>query len=252
VTLNNYDEIKSTLTDLKLKLKIILDFKTQHHNWTQHKIEKFIINRENNISENQTKMINSILERKPQRLIIDRVLYKDDNNQLIFTDDMNIVEKITIKHYRDIGSHDTSPNNYSNKTPLSPFWSNIYKPKILNTNFTNEIIQPITIDEISSTLRSLPNNKAPGITGITYEMWKHFPSSHHDIITMLFNKIYTQNILPKQWHEALLYPIPKPEFWNCDLNKTRPIILLETLRKLFTKVLNNKLNILILNKNPTT
>jgi hypothetical protein len=73
-------------------------------------------------------------------------------------------------------------------------------------------------------------------------MWKHYPHSHIWIITNLLNNILNYNKLPKQWHEALLYPIPKPEWWNCDINKTRPIVLLETLRKIFTKILNNHLN----------
>jgi hypothetical protein len=60
ITLNNYNEIKQHLMELKSKL--MLDFNTHHHDWTQQKIEKFIVNRENNIMENQTKMINSILE----------------------------------------------------------------------------------------------------------------------------------------------------------------------------------------------
>jgi hypothetical protein len=142
-------------------------------------------------------MINSILERKPQRLTIDRVLYKNNQDQLIFTNDQQIVEKVTINHYQNIGLKDTSPNNYYNQTSLSPFWMNIYKTKNVNNQFINEIIQPFSTEEISSTLRSLPNNKAPGLTGITYEMWKHLPASHYDIITTLFNKIYTNNTLPK-------------------------------------------------------
>ena len=48
--------------------------------------------------------------------------------------------------------------------------------------------------------------------------------------------------IPKGWREATLYPIPKPMDWECDLNKTRPITLLETIRKAFVRLINSRLS----------
>src|ERR1700722_5354095 len=44
------------------------------------------------------------------------------------------------------------------------------------------------------------------------------------------------------WREAYVYPIPKPKDWECDLNNTRPITLLETIRKAMVRILNNRVS----------
>ena len=49
------------------------------------------------------------------------------------------------------------------------------------------------------------------------------------------------NDIPNRWRKANIYPIPKPRPWNCDLNNTRPITLLETPRKVMIRLLNNRL-----------
>src|SRR4051812_42925363 len=43
-------------------------------------------------------------------------------------------------------------------------------------------------------------------------------------------------------NNALLFPIPKPKEWDCNITNTRPIVLLETFRKLFIKLITNRLN----------
>src|SRR3990170_849873 len=49
------------------------------------------------------------------------------------------------------------------------------------------------------------------------------------------------NDIPDAWREARIYPIPKPKEWECNLTNTRPITLLETLRKALVRLLNNRL-----------
>src|SRR5688572_23365538 len=52
----------------------------------------------------------------------------------------------------------------------------------------------------------------------------------------------TLGITPTNWKFALLYPIPKPMEWECDINKTRPIVLLEIFRKIFSKIITKRLS----------
>src|SRR5207249_6421656 len=50
------------------------------------------------------------------------------------------------------------------------------------------------------------------------------------------------------WRLANIYPILKPKPWECRLNNTRPITLLETTRKAFISILNKRLaNIFVKN-----
>src|SRR5207247_1993697 len=57
----------------------------------------------------------------------------------------------------------------------------------------------------------------------------------------LINECLLVGNIPSGWQEALLFPILKPQEWEAKLQNTRPITLLETMRKCFVKVLNNRL-----------
>ena len=76
---------------------------------------------------------------------------------------------------------------------------------------------------------------------MTYECWKESPEAVLLAIMKLFNLIVTFSKTPKEWKRANIIPIPKATDWGMDIDKTRPITLLETLRKIFTKILTNRI-----------
>src|SRR6266487_6219492 len=47
--------------------------------------------------------------------------------------------------------------------------------------------------------------------------------------------------MPKAWKKTNTILILKPKNWHQNINITRPIVLIETARKIFTKILTNKL-----------
>ncbi|RIA83134.1 hypothetical protein C1645_834273 [Glomus cerebriforme] len=178
-------------------------------------------------------MINSILNRKPKTITLNKLSYKDTNGQTLYTTDPNIIEKETIKHYQTLGN--PYYPSYDEETQLPSNWQDIYLPQdYIKDYWFDNTTQPITLTELTQTLHSCPNNKAPGISGIRYEDLKHINES--------FNEILTHHFLPHAWNRALLFPIPKLKPFNCDLNNIRPIILLENIRKLFVKIISNRLN----------
>src|SRR6266516_1643287 len=65
----------------------------------------------------------------------------------------------------------------------------------------------------------------------------------------LCNLCLVLNDIPGEWREGVIYPIPKLTEWNCNLVNTRPITLLETLRKAFVKVITNRLTSIIAKRN---
>jgi hypothetical protein len=72
-------------------------------------------------------------------------------------------------------------------------------------------------------------------------MLKHMSPSLSNYLKDIISLCFNTGLVPSQWNEATIYPIPKPTDWNCQLKNTRPICLLETARKLMTKIMNNRL-----------
>jgi hypothetical protein len=190
-------------------------------------------------------MINFILNRKPRKIILDRLHYLDKNtNELIFTTDQNEIELETINHFKYLGKSEEKLHVKFNSLEDIPLeWRPFYDKT--NTNMIEEINllgEEITINELNATLRELPNDKAPGPSGIVYEDLKLTGDKYRQQLLLLFNNIITNGIIPLEWKKATIYPIPKPKDWECKLNNTRPITLLETTRKVLIKIITKRLN----------
>src|SRR5436190_16889661 len=103
-------------------------------------------------------------------------------------------------------------------------------------------MEDISEEEWDLTLKQLKQGKAPGISEISYDLIKKAGNKMNDIFRILINETFKQQRIPKEWKKAQIYPIPKPEEWGGDINKTRPITLLECPRKIMFKILNNRLS----------
>ena len=103
-------------------------------------------------------------------------------------------------------------------------------------------LSDITLDELNEILRECPNDKAAGVSGITYKLIKHSSKHYKKWLIRLYNLCLNTGLTPSIWKYALLYPIPKPMEWECDINKTRPIVLLEIIRKIFSKIITRRLS----------
>ncbi|GES76417.1 RNA-directed DNA polymerase from mobile element jockey-like [Rhizophagus clarus] len=89
---------------------------------------------------------------------------------------------------------------------------NVHSPEtrlLLQLKSTYIFIPLVTQAELISTISSLPNNKAAGISNITYEDIKHLHVDFYDFIITFFNDILQTGYLPDGWNNAYLYPIPK-------------------------------------------
>ncbi|GBM17932.1 hypothetical protein AVEN_111084-1 [Araneus ventricosus] len=57
---------------------------------------------------------------------------------------------------------------------------------------------------------SLAHDTSPGPDGITYNMLRHLNTTSLSHLLFLFNRIWTEQKYPSQWHEAIVIPILKP------------------------------------------
>lgn len=107
-----------------------------------------------------------------------------------------------------------------------------------------EIIdQDITEDEILSAVKKLCNGKAPGGDEIVNEYIKSTVNQFLPIYTKLFNLVFDSGIVPNSWLNTNK-PLFKSKGDPNNLDNYRAICLTSNLGKVFTSILNSRLNAL--------
>ena len=107
-----------------------------------------------------------------------------------------------------------------------------------NETLNCEIIAP----EILKCIRNLKNAKSPGSDDVLNEYIKCTNHLLMPLYTLLFNVILETRIMPSKWVEGVVIPIFKNKGDPLSVDNYRPITLLSCIGKLFTAVLNNRLN----------
>src|SRR5260363_97738 len=178
-------------------------------------------------------MINSILNRHRNPVRFDN--FRTDTEVITDPDDIKM-------HIQTHFDRWTAPRNLDTNI-FNTLWTEECTPKpYINSEWYSDILQPFSIEEILNTLIQLSNNKACGPSGISYEMIKHSGLGCLTAITALFNWCLRAHTTPKQWKEGYIFPISKKPIFDGNLVNTRPISLVEHIRKLYTKLLTNQLN----------
>src|SRR5438552_6576474 len=110
-------------------------------------------------------------------------------------------------------------------------------------------MEPVTEEELNTMLKDLPNGKASGVSSIKYEMLKKLGSEAKKALRRFFSLCLDKGTSSPLWKTSTIFSIPKAKDWECNLINTRPIILLETFRKLLTKIVTNRLFTICKNHN---
>ncbi|MEW8548255.1 MAG: reverse transcriptase family protein [Candidatus Thiodiazotropha sp.] len=113
----------------------------------------------------------------------------------------------------------------------------------LNFDINNEILNAtITQDEILRCINNLNNGKTSGLDKILNEYIKTTKDIFLPIYEKLFNIILDTGFFPEQWSIGSIKPIYKNKGDPLDPRNYRPITILSCLGKLFTSILNKRLN----------
>lgn len=118
----------------------------------------------------------------------------------------------------------------------------------LPCNIDSILDSPIEMCELTSVLNSLKSNRAPGEDGISYEFYKNSPLSFVKEIQSVFNKIFLQEIIPSSFCKSILIPLYKKGDPNLATNY-RGLSLIDTLCKIFTNIIYNRITEWIDNNN---
>jgi bifunctional DNase/RNase len=209
-------------------------------------IKKQIKTRDDNMEMDIGKMLNNILEKFRKKIDLVAIQVMENDHTYIEVDVEENKKKIK-EHFENwtcnreidieiIESNKEWKEIYGNNNDIKEEW---YE------NLMNEI----SIEELNDVIRSTSNNKAAGKSGITYEFWKHSKDYTKELLRIMINQCLEDEEMIEAWKKGLIYPISKSCDWNKNLNLTRPITLIETARKLLTKILTQRLSNTISERN---
>src|SRR3989440_457158 len=190
---------------------------------------------------NKAAFIASLLNKSKRSIILDRAMNVNKNNKTVLETASHKVKTLANHHFRTIAGVPLKP--VPTIDDMSDRWQQAYLPQDdIDSTIYNNLLDPSTDEEWQAAVKVLPNGKAAGLSGIPYELLKEFPDEVSLYLKLLITECFNSNDIPSYWKDATIYPIPKPYDWNCYLSNTRPITLLDTARKLMTKIMNKRLS----------
>ncbi|CAB4440625.1 unnamed protein product [Rhizophagus irregularis] len=126
------------------------------------------------------------------------------------------IDKKVVDHFQNFVPITSSPP--SSIRDLPDRWSNAYEPLVdVNPSIFGSLMDPPTLEEWSSTISSMPNDKAPGPSMISYEMLKHLGPHASSLLLSLVGTCLSDANIPDLWRHATVFPIPKPHEWKSPL-----------------------------------
>jgi exonuclease III len=118
--------------------------------------------------------------------------------------------------------------------------------EIFNPNFdppTDDhiLMEPIDMEELTFALSKTKSRGSPGPDGLSFVVLKHLPNKPLQDILATFNDCLKFGYFPSKWKNAYGVMLPKPGKDPCSTTGYRPISLLNTVGKLFERILNRRL-----------
>ena len=193
---------------------------------------------------------------KPPRSTMDRIETQDT----VFTDPKQIQQMVSdhFAQWFQTTNQPPPPDLWScvqdKEAFLSHFQSLHLPPHLLDVfydavNITSpqenqqdllSTIQGPTPEEFRNEVRLAPNGRSGGPSGLTYDMLKAIPDWTIDLIHNKMTTLWEDKTTPTWLRKKWLCPIPKdPD--SSSLDKLRPIMLIEVIRKLWTGTIIRKL-----------
>jgi hypothetical protein len=111
----------------------------------------------------------------------------------------------------------------------------------INLDYTHALNDTISDDEIIEAVRKLKSNKSPGTDGLCGEMYKKCIDVILPHLAYIFNTIFRTGSIPDTWCKSIIVPLLKKGDVN-DVRNYRGISLINVCSKIFTSILNNRLN----------
>lgn len=135
------------------------------------------------------------------------------------------------------------------------FFSDLYRKRLLTGELNSFVVgltsvseqeagycnSPIDLEELTLTVFSIRNNTSPGPSGYTGEFYKFFWPELKNLVHRVCCEIFEMGRMPSSVKRSVTILIPKKGKDSRKVMNLRPISLLNTLYKLITKCLANRL-----------
>ncbi|KAG9306817.1 hypothetical protein G9A89_005718 [Geosiphon pyriformis] len=176
------------------------------------------------------------------RSVLERLFCKVTLDHLVVDDEL-VLEPALVKAKVDaVMERWTRKRNIV--SDVTGVWDRQYQPlEYVFDNTFSGVMSLIDFDEMFNVVLNLPDGKAAGLSGISNELWKHCDKSVLDMLLVLLNVCLEHESVPGPWKEAWVSIIPKPYEWKGVLTNTHPIALVETARKILSKVLSDRISL---------
>ena len=116
---------------------------------------------------------------------------------------------------------------------------------VLNEEDITLCLKHISKEEVIQALLDSPKQKAPGNDGLPFEFYKTFQNTIlTDIITHQCNQALQHLSIPESWNSTNTILIHKKNNRN-DLRNWRPIALINTDNKIFSRILTSRMQLLV-------
>uniref|UniRef100_A0A8D0GM46 Reverse transcriptase domain-containing protein n=1 Tax=Sphenodon punctatus TaxID=8508 RepID=A0A8D0GM46_SPHPU len=198
--------------------------------WTKAQLKKIKFFFYEN-SNRAGKTLARLVKAKQRKAHIAKVL---DNNNKCCTELPQIMQTF-LDFYKGIYS-----TQNPNELVMKKFLEGIVLPK-LNIDQVDFLNTPITDKEVKEAIRASKNNKAVGPDGFPNEFYKIFEKTLVPHLTSVYNNILAEGEMPLNFYKAIITLIPKPGRDPDLCGSYRPISLLNTDFKLFSKILSDRL-----------
>ncbi|CAH2099151.1 unnamed protein product [Euphydryas editha] len=102
-------------------------------------------------------------------------------------------------------------------------------------------VKEVSIEEVRMAVESMKNGKAVGPDGIPAEVWKFLKVDGCKWLTLFFNKLLQEEVIPEEWCNSSLVPIFKNKGDIQDCSNYRGIKLMSHSMKIWEKVIARRM-----------
>ncbi len=114
---------------------------------------------------------------------------------------------------------------------------NIQQRDKVEEDITAIMTKPPTLTEFEEGIRKCKVNSSAGMTGVSYNMLKKLPASMVKSLHYCLTRLWNTEHVPEWWKQRWIVPIPKKEQDIVNVGNLRPRILVDAVRKIWSKLI---------------